>query len=86
MNTSRHSLFPLNFKWTHNPEKAYLISFVEAPGKLTMEGLQEAVFTQAYQVDREIFLFYGQRDIFTDDLPAGIQRADNAFRAAFHFK
>ncbi len=85
-NTSRRSLLPANSKQAHKLKKAYLISFVEAPGELTMKGLQEAVFAQADQVDREIFLFYRQRHIFPNDLPAGIQRADNAFRAAFHFK
>src|SRR5688572_2654548 len=51
-----------------------------------MKGLQEAVFTQTQQVDRETFFSDSQGNIFAYDLPPGIHGANNVFRAALHFK
>ena len=51
-----------------------------------MECLEEAVFAEPQQVDRETFLPHRQGDVFAYDFPSRIKGANNVFRPAFHCK
>ena len=59
---------------------------VQPPDQLGLNSMEEVVFAQSEQVDREFFFTYSQRYIFCNNLFTGIQGANEILRPSFHFK
>ena len=41
-------------------KKGALISFIQSPGELIVQGLKEAVFAETYKLDGKAFFFHGE--------------------------
>lgn len=63
-----------------------IVTPVETPDQFGLNGMEEIIFTQSQQVDRELFFTYGQRYVFGNNFFAGVEGANDFVRPAFDFE